>query len=201
MSFSVGDRIVHPGIGAGTIVGTRSEELVKGFDLYFVIKIPARDMTIFIPTGKMDQVGIRPVASRSGLAQIFDTLTDYPQVLSPDAKERQEQVEDRVRTGQATQLAQVVRDLTYHEHVAHLTEKDSMLLARGRNLLVEEIALATETEDVQVGVLMDQILASVGLSADATPSEPDAEDAAKPDHPEVEEDLLELMDSFLDKAS
>ncbi len=201
MSFAVGDRIVHPGIGAGTIVGTRSEELVKGFSLYFVIKIPARGMTIFIPMGKMDQVGIRPVASRRSLSQVFDTLTDYPQALSHDAKERQEQVEDRVRTGQAMLIAQVVRDLTYHEQVAHLTEKDSILLNRGRNLLVEEIALATETKDDQVSALMDQILSTIGANAETERPELGGKGASRPDHPHVEEDLKRLIGSFLEKAS
>ncbi len=204
MAFAVGDRIVHPGIGAGTIVGTRSEELMKGFHLYFVIKIPARRMTVFVPVAKMDQVGIRAVASRRSLSQIFDILTDYPRALSHDAKERQEEVEGQVRTGQANLLAQAVRDLTYYEHGAHLTERDSVLLDRGRNLLVDEIALATETEGEQVGALMDQILATVGANAEGILSGPEEEGAAAPDHPDhprVEESLRQLMGTFLDRAA
>ncbi len=201
MAFAVGDRIVHPGIGAGTIVGTRSEELIKGVQLYFVIKIPARRLTTFIPVAKMDQVGIRAVASRRSLSQIFNTLTDYPQSLSPDAKERQEQVEDQVRTGQANSLAQVVRDLTYHQHVAHLTETDSLLLNRGRSLLVEEIALATETEGEQVDLLMNQILATIGADNEEILSGPGEEDAVLPDHPRVEDSLRQLMGAFLERAA
>jgi hypothetical protein len=41
-----------------------------------------------------------------------------------------------------------VRDLTWHERRAHLTQADTHLLARGRDFLSAEIAVVTGTEVV-----------------------------------------------------
>jgi RNA polymerase-interacting CarD/CdnL/TRCF family regulator len=41
------------------------------------------------------------------------------------------------------QLAQVVRDLTWHGERAHLTKRDSDLLRQGQDLLAAEMALVS----------------------------------------------------------
>jgi RNA polymerase-interacting CarD/CdnL/TRCF family regulator len=59
MQYAIGDTVVHPHIGAGTIIDTRHQELMDGFEHYYVIEIPTRDSTVFIPMRKMDEVGVR----------------------------------------------------------------------------------------------------------------------------------------------
>lgn len=159
MPYAVGDTVVHPHIGAGTIIDTRHQEMVDGFERYFVIEIPTRDSTIFIPMRSMDQVGVRPVMSQDRLDRVFETLADEPQALPKDYKQRQAEVEEKLTTGQPLPIAEIIRDLAWHEQVAHLTKKDATLLDQGRKFLAGEISLITGAEMDEVNEVIDQALA------------------------------------------
>ena len=158
MQYSVGDTVVHP-IGAGTIIDTRHQELVDGFEHYFVIEIPTKESTVFVPMRKMDELGVRPVMSHDRLARVFDTLTGEAQSLPKDYKKRQAQVEDKLSSRLPLQVAEVIRDLSWHERVAHLTKNDARLLDQGRKFLAGEVALLTGAEMEEVSDMIDEALA------------------------------------------
>jgi RNA polymerase-interacting CarD/CdnL/TRCF family regulator len=64
MVFAVGDKVVHPNIGAGTVTGTKEQELIAGFKHYYIIDIPAWESTVYVPVRKADELGLRSVLSR-----------------------------------------------------------------------------------------------------------------------------------------
>lgn len=166
MAFSVGDKVVHPGIGAGIITGTEDQELVAGFGHYYVIDIPSRGSTVYVPMSSADALGMRPAMSRGKIAQVLHALAGKPGLLPKGHSERQEELEERLRTDQPLLIAEVVRDLSWHEMAAPLNTRDKELLARGRSLLVGEIALVTETSVRAVEELVGEKLAA-GMAGEA----------------------------------
>jgi CarD family transcriptional regulator len=143
MAFSVGDKVVHPHYGPGRIAGVERWELAEGERSYYVIEIPDQHLTVRLPVVKADEVGVRPAMSPSRLSQVLSTLRSEPHPLPDDYKERQLQIDVKVRTGNVMQLAQVVRDLTWHGERAHLTKRDADLLRQGQDLLAAEMALVS----------------------------------------------------------
>jgi CarD family transcriptional regulator len=144
--FSIGDKIVHPGHGPGRITHLEKKNLLDGKKDYYVINIPAKRLTLFIPRQKMDLVGIRPAMPRATLARVLEVLRSRPRQLSPDFRERQEVASEKLKTSEPIPIAEVVRDLTGHRIRAHLTRKDTELLAQGTELLASEMALVTDQE-------------------------------------------------------
>jgi CarD family transcriptional regulator len=147
MRLSVGDKVVFPRRGIGQITGLESLDLVEGFERYYVIEIPD-GLTVRIPVKKAAELGLRPVMSRAKLARVLRELGSSPRLLSEDYRERQGWVRERLATGAPIRIARIVRDLTWHERRAHLTQADTDLLARGRDFLSAEIAVVTGTEVV-----------------------------------------------------
>lgn len=145
MQFAVGDKVVHPRIGAGQITGTSRQELVAGFESYYIIDIPGKESTIYIPMSKVEELGVRPVMSQARLGRILKALSSTPQELPEDAKERQRDIQEKLRTGNPMQIAETMRDLTWHRHIASLTQKDEELFSQGRDFLAAEMALVAET--------------------------------------------------------
>jgi CarD family transcriptional regulator len=143
MQFSVGDKVVHPHYGPGWIASIERWESIDGAKSYYVIEIPGQGLTVRIPVRKAREMGVRPAMSPSSLPQVLCMLRSTPRQLPDDYKERQEQIDAEVRTGQVMQLAQVVRDLTWHRERAHLTKRDSDLLKQGQDLLAAEMALVS----------------------------------------------------------
>jgi RNA polymerase-interacting CarD/CdnL/TRCF family regulator len=146
MKYSVGDKVVHPKRGAGTITGIEHHELVEGFEDYYVIEIRAQGLTLYVPMDMVDHLGVRPVVSKPRVDQVLDVLGERPGRLPDGYKLRQASVREKLGTGSAMQIAETVRDLVGHEQRAHLTRVDKRLLEEGREFLAGEIALITESE-------------------------------------------------------
>jgi CarD family transcriptional regulator len=158
MEFSIGDKVMHPRFGAGTITGEAHRELVEGFEHYYVIHVAETGATAYVPIRMMEDLGVRRVMSRANFAQVFTTLQSTPASLSSDYKERQARVQEKLETRQPIQVAEVVRDLTWHKTRKHLTQKDTTLLNYGRELLASEMALAADSEASDAQAAMDVAL-------------------------------------------
>jgi len=160
MEFSIGDKVMYPSRGAGRIIGEEHQELVNGFEHYYVIEIRGKRLTLRVPMRKMGDLGVRPVMPQDKLARVWDTLRSAPRRLSEDFKERQEQVRQKLQTGRPLEVAEVVRDLTWRERYAYLTKADSELLAKGRELLATEMALVMDKEVFEAEQMINAALAA-----------------------------------------
>lgn len=143
MSFSVGDKVVHPRHGPGCITGIESRDLLDGAKRYYIIDIPGQGLTVKLPVRTAGESGVRLAMSQSKLARVLNILHSKPHLLSEDYRERQEQVYAQIRTGRVIELARVVRDLTWHRERSHLTKRDGDYLKQGRDLLASEMALVS----------------------------------------------------------
>ena len=159
MDFSVGDKVLYANRGAGTIIGVEHEELVDGFEDYYVIEIRSQRLTLRIPMRMMEELGVRQVMRRDELPIVWDTLSGTPQSLPDDFKERQEQIKQKLRTGRLLDIVESVRDLSWRELQAYLTKADAKLLAQSRELLVDEVSLVLDKESVEAEHMLDEALA------------------------------------------
>jgi len=158
MNFSVGDKVMHPKVGAGQITGVEHRELVQGFEHYYVIKLLSQNSTLYTPISKMNDLGVRLVMSHNKFRRVVDTLRSTPSLLSKNFKQRQGRVREKIDTGLPIELAEVVRDLTYLKEHKRLTKVDQDLLSKGRELLATEMALATDTDVVDILETIDTAL-------------------------------------------
>jgi CarD family transcriptional regulator len=158
MQYAIGDNVVHPLHGPGKVIGLERKELLDGRKRYYVIEIPTKELTVFVPLRTIDEVGVRPAMSRTKLSNMIDRLEAKPNTLPDDYKERQELVWEKLRTGRVMQVAEVVRDLTWHERRLHLTKKDESLLSRGRSWLAAEMALVAGSEISDMEDMIDRAL-------------------------------------------
>jgi len=143
MQFSVGDKVVHPRYGPGAITGIERKDLMDGPKYYYIIDMPGQGLTVQVPVGRAHEAGMRLAMSQSRLAQVLVILQRRPHPLSQDYRQRQERIGAQLRTGLASQLAMAVRDLTWHQELAHLTKTDTDNLRKGSDLLAAEMALVS----------------------------------------------------------
>jgi CarD family transcriptional regulator len=149
MSFSVGDKVIHPIHGAGHIIEIKEEPLVAGFDHYCVIEIPGKRLTMHIPTNKMAELGVRSVKPDVDLKRVLDTLRAEPNRLPKDTIKRERNIREQIESGHSLQIAEAVRDLTWFGNEAGFTKVDHDLLDWGKELLAAEIAIITDSEIIE----------------------------------------------------
>ena len=158
MQFSVGDAVVHPHHGPGWITAMERRELLDGKKLYYEIEIPVQELSVCVPGQAMQDMGVRPAMSRSRFPGVLARLQDEPRTLPGDYKVRQEEIWEQLRTGRTMLLAEVVRDLTWHEEREHLTKKDGEYLSRAKSRLAAELALVSGMEVADMEKKIDDTL-------------------------------------------
>ena len=166
MEFAVGDKVVHPHHGPGIITAVEQQDFMEGQERYYVIEIPDQGLTLHIPQHRMSITGVRPAVSDKQLGNVLEILHSKPSQLPDDHKERQEQVWEKLKTNEPTQVAETVRDLMWHQHEAHLTKKDTEYLDRARKMLAAEMALVDGREIAEANRAIETIMADALSSAE-----------------------------------
>ena len=72
--FNIGDKVVYPMHGAGTIEAIEEKEMLGNIEDYYIIKMPVGEMKLMVPTSKVENIGIREVSDKSISEKVFDIL-------------------------------------------------------------------------------------------------------------------------------
>jgi len=168
MDYTIGQRIIHPAHGVGQITAIQREELVTGYQRYYVIRFANKQLLVRIPFKRVPDLGLRRIMSKEKAQQVLNVLRALPRQLPSDHKKRQQQVQDLIFSGYPLKIAQAVRELTWHRRrKKRLLLEERRLLDEGRNLLVQEMALALDDPDGKVSQAVDAALATAVAQGEA----------------------------------
>ena len=146
MTFEIGDKVVHPAHGAGTIIAINEKRLHDHSNQYYVIFMPAKRFTILLAKEKADEAELRPISQRTVLDKVWEILHTAPETLSNQHAERQDKIKEELGTGNILKIAQALRDLAGREQGRHLTQGDRALLEQAKSFVASEVALARDLE-------------------------------------------------------
>jgi CarD family transcriptional regulator len=143
MMFQIGDTVIHPGYGAGTVVDIGKLHCLGGGKPYYSIELADGSKTrVWVPVRDADKRGVRHPTPASQLIQIWRVLSAGPEPMSPDHDERSGCLQAKLRVGDAESVAEVVRDMFWASHRSRrLTILDKELYDRGLALLSSEVAV------------------------------------------------------------
>ena len=116
--FKIGDKIVYPMHGAGTIEAIEPREMLGDEKDYYIIKMPIGDMKLMVPTDKADDIGVREVSSKNISDEVFDILEQPKATYVHDVNwsKRYNMNVEKIKSGDILEVAEVVRDLS-HRHM------------------------------------------------------------------------------------
>ena len=160
MLFEVGETVVYPHHGAATIIEVK-DRIIKGeTKKYLKLNVTQGDLIIEVPAENVDLVGVRDVIGKEGIDKVFEVLrapfTEEPTNWSRRYKANLE----KLHSGDVMKVAEVVRDLWRRERDRGLSAGEKRMLAKARQILVSELALAEHTNEDKAEALLDEVLAS-----------------------------------------
>jgi CarD family transcriptional regulator len=160
MTFTVGDTVVYPHHGAATIEAIE-KRVIKGVEKdYLVLRVAQGDLTVRVPSENVDLVGVRDVVNQEGLDRVFDVLRQ-PYTEEPTNWSRRYKANlEKLASGDVIKVAEVVRDLWRRERERGLSAGEKRMLAKARQILVSELALAENTNEDKAEAILDEVLAS-----------------------------------------
>jgi CarD family transcriptional regulator len=186
--YKVGDKVVYPHHGAGTVVKKERREVLGEKREYLTIKILHNDMTVNVPSENADAVGLRKVIGEDMVKVVVKALTGGGTQMPKNWNRRFKHNRDKMKTGDILELAEVVRNLSLRDSEKGLSTGEKQMFVKAKKILASELMYAKEMDEEEAAEWLDGVLvggASNGTAngakkAPAKPARVAAKTAAKP---------------------
>ncbi|NRD08378.1 CarD family transcriptional regulator [Rathayibacter agropyri] len=160
MQFEVGETVVYPHHGAATIAEVKTRTIKGQEKTYLKLRVAQGDLVIEVPADNVDLVGVRDVIGREGVNRVFEVLRSEVVEEPTNWSRRYKANLEKLGSGDVVKVSEVVRDLTRRDRDRGLSAGEKSMLAKARQILVSELALAEKTDEDAASVLLDEVLAS-----------------------------------------
>ena len=146
--FNIGDKIVYPMHGAGTIESIEEREMLGNSEDYYIIKMPVGGMKLMVPTSKVENVGIREISDKSEADKVFSVLEKPkdPYVHDANWSKRYNLNVEKIKSGDILEVAEVVRELSHRHMERGLSIGEKKMLSTAKNILISEMVLAENVD-------------------------------------------------------
>jgi CarD family transcriptional regulator len=166
--YKVGDKVVYPHHGAGTIVKKESREVLGEKREYLTIKILHNEMTVNVPTDNADRVGLRKVIDEQMVSKVLKALTGNGTTMPKNWNRRFKHNRDKMKTGDIFELAEVVRNLSLRDHEKGLSTGEKQMFVKAKKILASELMYAKDMDEEQAAEWLDEVLADGGTKKKTT---------------------------------
>ncbi|OHW62390.1 RNA polymerase-binding transcription factor CarD [Andreesenia angusta] len=139
--FDIGDKIVYPMHGAGTIVSIEEKEILGEKRRYYTMKMPIGDMKVMIPVDCVEEIGVRGIISNSDMEEVLEILSGEKSQMSQNWNKRYRNNMDKIKSGDICEVAGVVRNLSLMDREKGLSTGERKMLNNAKQILLSEIAL------------------------------------------------------------
>ena len=160
--FKVGDKVVYPHHGAGTVVKREQREVLGQKREYLTIKILHNDMTVNVPSENAEKVGLRKVIGEDAVERVLKTLTGGSTEMPKNWNRRFKHNRDKMKTGDIMELAEVVRNLSLRDHEKGLSTGEKQMFVKAKKILASELMYAKAMDEDEAAEWLDGVLAGVG---------------------------------------
>ena len=158
--YKVGDKVVYPHHGAGTVVKKESREVLGQKRDYLTIKILHNDMTVQVPCENADQVGLRRVIGEKEVGVVLKALTGGSTEMPKNWNRRFKHNRDKMKTGDILELAEVVRNLALRDHEKGLSTGEKQMYVKAKKILASELMYAKDLSEDDAHAWLEDVLAN-----------------------------------------
>ena len=152
--FNVGDKIVYPMHGAGTIDAIEEKDILGEKQNYYIIKMPG-EVKVMVPTNKAEEVGVRNIINKEEASKVMSVLGENETEMSQNWNKRYRDNMDKMKSGDIYEVADVVRNLSFKQKEKGLSTGEKKMLNNAKQILVSELVLAEHASQEEVEKLVE----------------------------------------------
>jgi len=160
--FDIGDKVVYPHHGAGTVVSKERREVLGETREYLTIQILHNDMTVNVPCENADRVGLRTVIDQRTVQMVVRTLSGGSTEMPKNWNRRFKHNRDKMKTGNIFELAEVVRNLAVRNNEKGLSTGEKQMFVKAKKILASELMYAKEMSEDEAAEWLEGVLVGVG---------------------------------------
>ena len=168
MTFQIGDKVVYPNQGVGTIENISSRSFGSALERFYLLRLGCNSMTVLVPFAHVDNIGLRRVTKDREISRVLSFLATGWCAMATDWKVRYKENADKMQCGNLLKAAEVFKSLVQLHVDKPLSFREKKMLDRARHMLVSEISIARGVPEIHAVALMQRALAKGGLTLPAT---------------------------------
>jgi len=155
--FNIGDKVVYPMHGAGTIKSIENKNILGEEQAYYIIEMPG-EVKVMVPTAKAEEIGVRDIIDESTASNIFKVLKTDSTEMSMNWNKRYRDNMDKMKSGDAYEIADVVRNLSFKQKEKGLSTGEKKMLLNAKQILVSELTLSGTQSESDIENLVDNTI-------------------------------------------
>jgi CarD family transcriptional regulator len=163
MTFQVGEKVVYPNHGVGTIENISSRAFGAQQERFYLLRLSPNSMTVMVPFSHVDDVGLRKVTKCSEINRVLTYLSAGRPCCAQDWKDRFKENSDKMRGGSLLEIAEVFKSLLIIQLGKSLSFREKKMLERARSMLVLETSIAKAVSEADAISLIARALDKCGL--------------------------------------
>ena len=156
--YQIGDKVVHPMHGAGVIDSIVQKKVAGQLQDYYLLKLSVGSMTVMIPTGNTQEIGVRPVVSDQEAENLISAMEHIEVDMTQNWNRRNRGNMGRLKNGDLLEVARGVKGLLLREEQRGLSNGERKMLHTAKQILISELVLAQSLPYKTVEANIDTVL-------------------------------------------
>ena len=152
--FNVGDKIVYPMHGAGTIHAIEKKNILNEEQDYYIISMPG-EVKVMVPTQKAEEIGVRNIIDKNDVSKVLNILEEDETEMSDNWNKRYRDNMDKMKSGDIYEVADVVRNLSFKQKEKGLSTGEKKMLNNAKQILVSELVLAEHVSQAEIEKIVE----------------------------------------------
>jgi CarD family transcriptional regulator len=145
--FQVGEKVVYPTQGIGTIENISSRSFGTRFERFYLLRLTYTEMTVMVPFSHVEEIGLRKITRNGEVSRVLAFLA-----------------EGKMRNGSLLEIAEVLKILLILQSYKPLSFREKKMLQRTRHLLVTELSISRRLGEEGVISLLQEALSRASLT-------------------------------------
>lgn len=159
MGFKLGQKVIYPNHGIGTIEQIEQKQLGAGKSLdCYTLRLASTNSVVLVPIANAAEIGLRVPITSAECEMLLKSLADDFTTASMDWKDRFKDFSDKMRTGDIFEVANVLKNLTFLSLQKSLSFREQRMLERARYLVLSELAVVCRQPECKVAPRIEQAL-------------------------------------------
>jgi CarD family transcriptional regulator len=167
MTFQVGEKVVYPNHGVGTIENISTRCFGARDERFYLLRLSYNSMTVMVPFSHVTDVGLRKITKAGEISRVLTFLATGTCKNIPDWKVRFKVNSEKMRSGSLLEIAEVFKSLLMIQSDKSLSFREKKMLDRARQMLIGEVSICRAVAEREAIDLLQKALSKAMLNLPA----------------------------------
>jgi CarD family transcriptional regulator len=163
MTFQVGEKVVYPNHGVGTIENISLRSFGAQQERFYLLRLVPNSLTVMVPFSHVGDVGLRKVTKCSEITRVLNYLAAGRPTCAQDWKDRFKENSEKMKGGSLLEIAEVFKALLMIQTGKPLSFREKKMLERARSMIILETSVSKSLSVPDAVALIAKSLAKSGL--------------------------------------